>query len=331
MLTIVILSFNRPLELRRLLENILQEASKVNSGNLVVQVAEDCSPRQKEIKNLVSEMKGKFIEKGVELIGKYNRKNLGYDANLIRALKGDSEFTLLLSDDDYLDGSLLDDFITFLKNQNPKVVICPFIKHGNLYRSGVHYSFGYSVDVLYDSILFSGLVFKNGHVNLAENEYSFLKSSIYSQVYIVASSWTDDSYYYDKNIIIAGEDGENYFGKSEASKEMFELSNRKEALSNLYYQSKLQKVAFYLIDNLYPELKNSFYTSYSKRLVSQFMRIKLSSGLAGYIQALVKLKSLKLSYNRAYLIIIFAILFFPNFLLAPIYKYSIRRFRISGG
>jgi hypothetical protein len=323
-LNIAVLSYNRTDELKRLFESLIQ----VNRNDISISIYEDCSPNQEKILEICNFYKD-LIHPKIQFLPA--DKNLGYDANLIRALKGDSEFTLLLSDDDYLDGSLLDDFITFLKNQNPKVVICPFIKHGNLYRSGVHYSFRYSVDVLYDSILFSGLVFKNGHVNLAENEYSFLKNSIYSQVYIVANSWTDDSYYYDKNIIIAGEDGENYFGKSEASKEMHELSNRKEALSNLYYQSKLQKVAFYLIDNLYPELKNSFYTSYSKRLVSQFMRIKLSSGLAGYIQALVKLKSLNLSYNKSYLIIIFAILFFPNFLLAPIYKYSIKRFRISGG
>tara|TARA_Y200000002_G_scaffold352993_1_gene332102 strand:- start:57 stop:1052 length:996 start_codon:yes stop_codon:yes gene_type:complete len=324
LLNISILSYNRTKELIRLFDSL----ESINRDDIIVSVYEDCSPNQEKISKICSFYKKKLNIKVDFLPAK---KNIGYDKNLLRSLNCKSKFVLLLSDDDYLDASLMNDFASFLKNKNPDVVICPFVKRRNTYRSGSHYNNNYSVDVLYDSVLFSGLTFKTKKISIKENDYNFIKNSIYSQVFIVASLWTKKSYYYNNNIIIAGEDGENFFGKSEATKEMLDLLDRSEPFSNLYYQSKLQKVAFYSLKKFYPELLVSFLSNYSKRLVSQFIRIKLSTNVIGYVKAILKLKSMKLRYNKKYFIIIFCVTFIPNFFLAHIYKFIIKKFRVSGG
>ena len=71
-------------------------------------------------------------------------------------------------------------------------------------------------------------------------------------------------------LVIAGSDGENYFGKSEVSSHMDTLKDRTDLMSNLYYQKYLQRVAYRCLGDFYPSLIANYTANYSKRLVSHF-------------------------------------------------------------
>lgn len=323
-LDIAVLSYNRTVELERTLHSLLG----IDELDVRVCVYEDCSPSQLNIGSICARYSKDLL---IDLEYSPSPVNLGYDANLMRAVSTDSRYVLLLSDDDYIQADMVVDFVRCLRKFLPDVVITPFIKNGALYRPGMHNTGNYSIDVLYDSILFSGLAFKTSVVSLSDDEASFLASSIYTQVYLVGKHWSRNCLYFDRPMIVAGEDGENYFGKSEVTVEMSNLRDRTVLISNLYYQVHLQRVAFYLLQKNYSALVNSFVQNYSKRLVSHFVRVKLSSSFTTYFRSAYELKHIAIKYNYVYLIFIVAVGFVPKSILRRIYDYMICKFRISGG
>lgn len=322
-LEIAVLSYNRVKELER----ILYSLSSFSSREVSIVVYEDCSPNQQKIKELVNNFSNNLL---IDIEFKPSKKNIGYDRNLIRALSSDSEYIMLLSDDDYLDASHLDDFLSFLSENKPDIVISPYINK-QIFREGAHYLDKYSINVLYDSILFSGLVFRRGLISLSHDEYAFLKKSIYVQVYLVCKYWTNKCFYFNKPLLIAGSDGENFFGKSDISKDMESLRDRKKLMSNIHYQVYFQKVVYRCIERFQPNLKKDFKSNYSKRLVSHFIRIRLKTNFVDYFRSLIELQSINVSYKASYLIIIFCVAFIPNIILEPAYNQLIRKFRVSGG
>ena len=323
-LEIAILSYNRTEELRRTLDSFVG----IHRDDVRICVYEDCSPNQ----NLIRDICLKYAEKcSINVEFKTSQVNLGYDKNLIRTLSSRAHYVLLLSDDDFIQPELLDEYLTFLKDRQPDVVISPFYKRGKLYRSGGHYSAKYSVDVLYDSVLFSGLAFKTSAISLTSDEIFFLSKSIYCQLYLVGKHWSRNCCYFDSALIIAGEDGENYFGLSDVSRDMDKLRDRKTLMSNLYYQENLQRVAFKCLNNFYPKLTSRFVSNYSKRLVSHFLRVRLNSGVISYLKSVLEMTSLKLKYHNKYVFFILIAVFIPQFLLRPIYDFLIGKFRVSGG
>lgn len=324
LLDIAILSYNRTEELKRCLNSLV--ALKRDSVRVVVY--EDCSPDRIAIKKIVDKYCREF---SVPLVFEGATQNLGYDRNLLRALETGSRYTLLLSDDDYVDPFLLDCLIGELEAFSGNVLLCPFVKNGTLYRNGRHFKGAYSKDVLYDSVLFSGVVLRNQAVTISDSQREFIENSIYSQVFLVGFAWCDQSRYFEHPVILVGEDGENYFGVSKASADKVELQDRSAYDSNLDYQQFFQKVSFFVLEKYYPEILASFLHSYSLRLVSHFMRVKLSDS-GRFWSAIIKLPSRELRFNRYYvypLLTVLAIL--PRFLCKRVYRAAISRFRVSGG
>lgn len=321
-LEISILSYNRTVELERIFISL----SSINRDDIRVCVYEDCSPNQ----SLISQICKKYSnELNIDIQFKPSMINLGYDKNLLRVLSSDSEYVLLLSDDDFIEAAFLDEFIGVLKSKSPDILISPYFAN-DISRSGSHFNNIYTVDVLYDSILFSGLTFKVESVCITREEEEFLSQSIYAQVYLLCKHWNSSCGYFDKPLIIAGSDGENYFGKSIVSSKMNELRDRDALMSNVYYQSYFQRVVFESLKKFYPDLIKQFKTNYSKRLVSHFIRVRLQTTFLNYIIAIIELRKINIIYNQIYLIFILAIAFLPNFFLRPLYNKLIGTFRVSG-
>ena len=250
--------------------------------------------------------------------------------NLYRALSSKSKYVLLLSDDDYIDSDYLISFIEVLYEKKPDLLVSPY-QAIDLHRNGEHYLESYSIDVLYDSILFSGLTFKTELIQLNEKEINFLEKSIYIQVYLLCKYWSTNSLYFNKPLIITGSDGENFFGKSKSTSSMSSLINRDDLMSNVYYHVYFQRVVFKCLSTYYPKLIDDFLKSYGIRLVSHFVRIRLASNHINYINCIFELLSIKVKYKLRYLIYILFIAFIPKIILDPAYKITLKRFRKSGG
>lgn len=259
-------------------------------------------------------------------------KNLGYDMNLWRALNDESEaeYVMLLSDDDFIDPKHIDQFVDMLHASKPDVVISPYIAE-TLYREGSHYSGYYSIDVLYDSILFSGLTFNVSKTSLREDEVTFLSNSIYIQVYLVCKHWSENSLYFKNPLVIAGSDGENYFGKSKVSNHMDTLKDRTHLMSNLYYQKYFQTVVYRCLGDFYPSLIENYITNYSKRLVSHFFRVRIGGSYLYFVRATFELSRINLTYNKIYLLFIFSLLLLPKSIVRFLHNLLISKYRVSGG
>ncbi len=96
-ITVAIPAYNRPEEIRILLESVLSQ----DYDSFETLVVEDCSPRQGEIRAAVAEVAGKFPHRTVRF--ESNQKNLGFDGNVRHVLDlAAGEFTLYMGDDDLL-------------------------------------------------------------------------------------------------------------------------------------------------------------------------------------------------------------------------------------
>lgn len=323
-LEIAILSYNRTVELERALSSM----ETITRTDVTVTVYEDCSPNQ----NLIEKICEKYKEKlSIALEFKPSVVNLGYDKNLMRALSSESDYVLLLSDDDFLLADYVEETLSYLNRRQPDIAISPFSKRDVQYRLGNHYNGKYTIDVLYDSILFSGLIFKTSIINLSKDETLFLSDSIYTQLYLVGKHWNNSCDYLNVSLIVAGEDGDNYFGLSDATKDKKELVDRSSLMSNLYYQVNMQRVAYSLIDKFHPTLGQKFLGSYSKRLVSHYIKVRLNADLNDYIKSVFELFDIKIQFSRFYTIYIIILVFIPKVLLRPAYKFLLNTFRLSGG
>jgi len=111
-ISICILSYNRPETLQRLLGTI----DSIHTSDIEVVVCEDCSPRQLEIRKVVSD----FAEKHAYPIRLFeNERNLGYDATfnqLIHNARG--RWLVFMGDDDEFVPMAFDSMYAFLKNHS---------------------------------------------------------------------------------------------------------------------------------------------------------------------------------------------------------------------
>lgn len=322
-LEIAILSYNRISELERAFKSI----ESITSNDVQIVVYEDCSPNQEKINEICIKYSQKL---NLKIEFKPSKKNLGYDQNLLRALRSDSEYVFLLSDDDYINENFFMDLLNFLKKKNPDIAICSFF--GNtIHRTGSHFKKNFSIDVLYDSVLFSGLIFKPKKILLNEEELAFLKNSIYVQVYLVCKHWNETCVYFKEPIVKIGADGENFFGKSDSTLYLEKLKNRESMLSNLYYHEHFQPLVERCLESFYPNLQSKFLKNYSARLVSHFIRTRLKCHPMKYYSLVNKLNGIDIKYKKSYLIFIYLIGLIPKFVIKPLYGYMLVRFRVSGG
>ena len=108
LISICIPSYNRPKEIRRLLESI-----DCNLNDIEIVICEDNSPQRLEIRNEINKfsLKTNYDIKYFE-----NETNLGYDSNLRNLInKSKGEYVIFMGDDDRFFPNTLDKYISFVK------------------------------------------------------------------------------------------------------------------------------------------------------------------------------------------------------------------------
>jgi hypothetical protein len=258
LLTVGIISYNRPFELERTIKSLLPLPD-----NVEVVICDDNSPKIDEI---LIHVKDHIKDSNINFVS--NSVNLGYDRNLYKVIQlANSEFVLLLGDDDYLETGALQNIINFLKNH--KDLKCGFIKYtdefatSRSFNSNVYFdktTLMKNGDFVYNSILFSGLIFSKQHVVLYENIFEKFFHSIYIQVAIFCFlNAKYGSYFIHGPGIIIGGDGENGFGFNEASsKADIDLMDRTKSISNLSYHKRL----FNVLLNIEYEINSKFFDKF---------------------------------------------------------------------
>ena len=246
LLTIGIISYNRPNELKRTLDSIGLIPESVR-----VVVCDDASPKSTMIKEAISDY---LSNAKVNFI--FNDRNLGYDRNLYQVIeKTATPYVLLLGDDDYLEAGGLFNILEYLSKCDK--FDCGFVRFATYLDRNIAYHRNYETSYylsggdalkngsfIYNSILFSGLIFQRDSVIRHTEIFSRYFSSIYIQVAIFGLvSLKYGCHVISGPGIIAGGDGENGFGLNEASSgDDSDLANRKSIDSNLVYHERLFSV-----------------------------------------------------------------------------------------
>lgn len=293
--SIGIISYNRPDELRRTLKSIYPLPE-----NVEVVICDDKSPKSKEI--LVS-IKS-ILNKNPQIKFISNEINLGYDRNLFKVIEAaSSDIVLLLGDDDYLEPGALDNVSNFLNKVND--LHCGFLRfrdnNSNQYTRQFKTTIFFDKhkmnregSFIYNSILFSGLIFRKSSVLRYKPIFSKYFQSIYLQVALFGVLNSQyGSYYISGPGIIVGGDGENGFGFNEASSGIdADLKDRSSILSNLSYHKRLFEVLRNLERDIGIKVFAKFLKEYKIRSVKALFEARRKNRQIGstYLNELRKLK-----------------------------------------
>lgn len=292
LLSIVVLSYNRPEQIKRILDNL--EGAK--SGDFEIVIKDDNSPLKEEIRRTVLHYKSIL---NVKLRLHENDHNLGYDRNLIDSFDiVSSRYVFLLSDDDYVAGNKIADLLQVLAREEYDVYFTPYNNGSILSRTKfTNNTANEFAHIIYNSILFSGLVFRRERVLSLNKDMGFLSSCIYSQVYLSSVIIFHSGAYgfLPTDILFLGGDGENYFGKNESAENRELLSNRKHIAANLNYQSFLLRVVKAISKETNEKVYTDFSDEYFKRLISYGLKAR-STGILNYIDFYMAYLKSKLSF-----------------------------------
>ena len=270
LLSICITSYNRVNELKRCLESIDANISY----NIEIIVSEDCSPMKEDIRLVVERYRR---ESGRIIIFNSNPRNLGYDRNLGKLISmSTGQFIMLMSDDDVFNKNELDICIQRLMELDSKTHMAytyftyiNSVKMGRkrlkdkFIKGGIENCRKY----LYDSILFSGLIFRRESVECISAD-RFVNLN-YFQVYLfLCCMIKHDTIYIDRPLICCMGDGESAYGLVESSKDdenSGKLANRSSIISNVYFVRGLIEVIKIFDEENGTKLLLSFEKEYSVR------------------------------------------------------------------
>lgn len=243
LLTIGITSYKRVNELIRCINSVKTKFT----NEIEILVSEDKSPLSEEIKVVVEKL---ATESEYRIIFTTNERNLGYDMNLGAIIrKSSGKFIFFMSDDDALAEDCLDEIIEYLRHDEKHgVFYSPFVytQNGKMDRvrgenQVILPSEANAAKYIYDSILFSGLIFRKQFVEVFDS--SRFKNHNYFQVYMFLQMMLHHgAYYFRKPSVLCVGDGENAYGISESSGGNKILANRKSVKSNLEFNKTLIKV-----------------------------------------------------------------------------------------
>ena len=270
-LSICIPSYNRPMELKRLIESI-----DCSFSDLEVCICEDKAPKRLEVRKMVKSLKTKYVINYYE-----NNNNLGYDANLRELIsKAKGKWVIFMGDDDVFIPGELDKYIKFLKKSED----CGYIlrSYKNKYKDGREEQFIYYagdrhfekgidayLELFRKSTFISGYTFQKDFV--LDTLTDQFDSSLLYQLYMVAELTLNyPSAYYSTPFTMAYEGGEFFFGSSETERKYFK-PNTIDVDGQVYFIGSYFKITDY-IDEKYrilstPIIKNQF-SKYSYPLLA---------------------------------------------------------------
>lgn len=272
-LSIGIISYNRPFELQRTIKSLLPLPVGVE-----VIICDDKSPRLNEIFSTINY----FID-NEKIRFVINETNLGYDENLFHVIElANADHVLLLGDDDYLEPGAIDNVLNFIGTENN--IHCAFLRFGAGFDNNYNRNYGRNIyfnsktivnngSFLYNSILFSGLIFAKKSVldnKLILRNYF---RSIYIQVAIFSILNIEyGSFFIGGPGVIVGGDGESGFGFNESSVGLdMDLKDRSSVISNLSYHKRLFDVINKLSNDIQIDIYSPFISEYKIRSVKAFI------------------------------------------------------------
>lgn len=299
LLSIGITSYKRINELIRCINSIQTEYI----DEIEIIVSEDCSPLSEKIGETVSRLKA---ESKYQIKFMPNEHNLGYDMNLGAIIqKSSGKHILFMSDDDAINDGAMDVIIKTLKKDSygPAVIYAPFVYSGSRVKDRYHGDSDFTIPpgeasaskYIYDSILFSGLIFRRDLVkNLDSSKF---KNMNYFQVYMFLKMLFHygGQYLAFPSVLCVG-DGENAYGLSESSGGNALLADRKSVISNLEFNKTLIQVIKIFDQEEKTNVFGSFQKQYSLHSYSG-MSIARKSGVNYFKEYWKKLNSLDIKLS----------------------------------
>lgn len=224
-LSICIPSYNRPRELKRLLESI----DTKHSNNVQIVICEDNAPRRFEVREIVEHFSKQTIYnvKYVE-----NPENLGHGKNIRECIKqSDGEYVIFMGDDDMFIPDVFDDFFVFLNEHRS----CGYILRSSrqfLGNGQYEYFRYYKGDQLFSpgvetyTKLFLKSVFISGFTIKRElvKDYSIecLDDTLLFQLYLLAEVCLNNPAAYCNTPIVEGVgDGISFFGTNKKEEGLY--------------------------------------------------------------------------------------------------------------
>lgn len=276
LITIGITSYKRVNELVRCINSVVTKYG----NEIEILVSEDKSPLSYEIEETV---KGLSEKSQYNIRFTTNDVNLGYDMNLgaiIQKAKG--KYIFYMSDDDALTQDCLDEIIPFLREENScGVFYSPFIHTDTGKSDRNRGNEGFQIPkgeqsaskYIYDSILFSGLIFRKDYVKGFDS--SRFKNHNYFQVYMFLQTMLKHGgYYFSTPSVLCIGDGENAYGLTASSKDDKDtkrnviLAHRESVKSNLEFNRTLIKVIRMFDEDEGTHVIDSFEKQYSLHSIS---------------------------------------------------------------
>jgi hypothetical protein len=234
--------------------------------------------------------------------------NVGYDRNLYSLLKdSDTDYVLLLSDDDMLEQGALESISNQLRSAPchaafvrsrysdslaSKVGVAKIEFHRDYPPGRVFSRTEICGDgaVVYNAILFSGLIFSRAAVAGRASVIERYFDSIYIQVAVFCLITADEGCRFLSGPgVMTGSDGVSGFGlNANAKPAERELIDRSSAAAEVRYNKRLCRLVDQLSEYLGREFRDSFYKEYRLRSVSGMRRARAvsRSALTDYWRAL---------------------------------------------
>lgn len=225
LISIAIPSYNRPLELYRLLESI----DSVQSEKIEIIICEDRSPKRDDINHEVK----KFISQTNYKVKYFeNEINLGYDKNLKELIsKSGGDFIVFMGDDDTFIPNALDKLINFLDANRSLGYVLK--SHQHIFKDGRVEKFRYFdgnqffnagestyIELFRKSVFISGFTINRNYIqNLLIDDFD---GTLLFQLYLLAEvAMNHECAYFDTPLTQALEEGVPFFGNSESEKGLY--------------------------------------------------------------------------------------------------------------
>lgn len=226
-ISICVPSYNRPSEIRRLLDSI---DVKKHANDVEIVICEDKAPKRDEVRAQVND-----FSKNNQYRIKYfeNEQNCGYDKNLRNLINhAQGEFIIFMGDDDMFIPGRLDGFIDYVNEHHD----CGYILrcYQNVACSGSVAEYKYFpkdevfppsaktyVSMFDKSVFISGFTIKRKYAK--EIETDIFDGSLLYQMYLLTEVCRKyPSGYYNTPITQAIEGGTPFFGNSESEKGLYD-------------------------------------------------------------------------------------------------------------
>jgi len=298
-LSICIPSYNRPDELKRLLESI---DIKHYIDEIEIIVCENHSPRRETSKKNVELYKKKHDYK---IYYFENDSNYGYDKNLrLVASKANGEYVMFVSDDDQFLPNALDRYIYFVKCNND---ICYILRrYQTVDDYGKIEEFRYSshsikfkagekavIELYRRSVFLSGLTFKKQC--FTDYNTDLFDGTLLFQLYIQSTICLHfPSCYCDIPLVRCNTGGTPYFGDSDREKELYSYG-KNTIETSLNFLSQSQKLIKTFDKLNHTNISSCVIKSYSKYSYG-FLKEHRDEGILDYVKYSFRL--MQMGYGR---------------------------------